>query len=88
MISGIHNNQQNTHIQVITDLHIHELSHQQFFKMIKHICNKKMSLPQNHYLVISIVASHYNDIKEYILRYINEYLMKIYVIASQLQLLD
>ena len=69
MISNIHNNQQNSHIQVIIDLHIHELSKQQIFKMIKHICKKKMSLPQNHYLVIFIVASNYNDIKEYILTY-------------------
>ena len=34
-------------------------------------------LPQNHYLVIFIVASHYNDIKEYILTYTNEYFMQI-----------
>ena len=86
MISNIHNNQQNSHIQVIIDLHIHELSKQQIFKMIKPICKKKMSLPQNHYLVIFIVASHYNDIKEYILTYTNEYLMQIDVIASQLLL--
>ena len=45
-----------------------------------------MSLPQNHYLVIFIVASHYNDIKEYILTYTNEYIKQIDVIASQLQL--
>ena len=43
-----------------------------------------MSLPQNHYLVIFIVVSHYNDIKEYILTYTNEYLMQIDVIAFQL----
>jgi len=45
-----------------------------------------MSLPQNHYLVIFIVASDYNDIKKYILTYTNEYFMQIDVIASQLQL--
>ena len=82
MISNIHNNQQNSHIQVITDLNIYELSQQQIFKMSKHTCKKKMSLPQNHYLVIFIVASHYNDIKEYILTYTNEYLMPIDVAAS------
>ena len=45
-----------------------------------------MSLPKNHYLVIFIVASHYNDINENILTYKKEYLMQIDVVASQLQL--
>jgi len=40
MISNIHNNQQNSHIEVINDMHIHELNQQQIFKMIKHICKK------------------------------------------------
>ena len=31
MISNTHNNQHNSHIQVLVDMHIHELSQQFFF---------------------------------------------------------